>query len=270
MPDSAKSQRSTADYVPFRTASYSDRADKYARGRPGYPVTVAELLVEVSGIKSNGRIADVGAGTGIFSELLLANGYQVDAIEPDAKMRRLAIERCSGSSNFQAHAGKAENIPLPSKSVNAVTVAQALHWFTSETAAAEFRRITSKQALLFCVWNERRREGTQFLNDLECTLQKELPAYKGTIAPELNPVDLTRPYSADANIHIRKFFSVQSLDWSGFLARMLSSSFAPAAGSAKELAFCEILESLFLLHACDGLVEIEYDTIVTYCRLHQD
>src|SRR5215475_8725050 len=86
-----RSQRPT--YIGFMTtpadtaARFTGRAENYARFRPGYPDAVIDLLRAEAGWSEQSAVADIGAGTGMSSELFLRNGNRVWAVEPNADMR---------------------------------------------------------------------------------------------------------------------------------------------------------------------------------------
>jgi len=83
-------------------------------------------------------IADVGAGTGNYSNALAQHGYKVQATEPSELMRSQARR----VPDVQWHTGTAEAIPLPDNSVEGIVCTLALHHFDSVAqAAAEFRRV---------------------------------------------------------------------------------------------------------------------------------
>jgi len=63
---------------------FSTRAAAYARFRPQYPATLVDAIVHGLGLRPGGRVAELGAGTGIFSARLLERGLEVVAVEPDA------------------------------------------------------------------------------------------------------------------------------------------------------------------------------------------
>ena len=63
------------------TRRFSDRVANYVRYRPSYPSDLVSTLIKDSGIGPDQLVADIGAGTGIFSGLLLDQGLQVVAVE---------------------------------------------------------------------------------------------------------------------------------------------------------------------------------------------
>jgi predicted RNA methylase len=103
---------------------FSDRVEDYVRYRPSYPGDVLATLRRECGLTASSITADIGAGTGILSQLVLSNGNTVYAVEPNERMRHAATEWLGGNSKFHAVAGSAEETTLPTASVDLVTAAQ--------------------------------------------------------------------------------------------------------------------------------------------------
>ncbi len=134
------------------TEKFTGFAAKYLN-RPDYPAELVDLLKTELDILPSASIADIGAGTGILSRLLLDSGYIVSAIEPNADMRSAMADNLSGCSNLTIVDAPAEDTALPDNSVDLVTVAQALHLFDLSKAKSEFIRILRGKAPVFLVWN---------------------------------------------------------------------------------------------------------------------
>lgn len=96
------------------------------------------------------RVADVGAGTGKLTGLLLRRGLDVIAVEPDAGM--LDVLRRSHPA-ADTHLAAAESIPQSDASVDAVLAADAWHWFTPDAALREASRMLRPGGWLGLVWN---------------------------------------------------------------------------------------------------------------------
>mgnify|MGYP000864516200 CR=1 FL=1 len=110
-----------------------DQAAAYAAGRPDYPVALEAWLRRALGL-GPGRVAvDLGAGTGKLLPRLLAVGADVIAVEPSPAMRSQLTQLFP---HVDARAGRAEAIPLPDGSVDAVLCAQCFHWFSTKEALA--------------------------------------------------------------------------------------------------------------------------------------
>jgi ubiquinone/menaquinone biosynthesis C-methylase UbiE len=130
-------------------SSFARTADLYERVRPTYAPAAVAYLVECLGLAPGRTVLDLGAGTGKLSRLLAASGARVVAVEPLAEMRALLPGGIEGLD------GSAEAIPLPDRSADAVTAAQAFHWFDEDTALGEIRRVLRPDGLLAIVSNRR-------------------------------------------------------------------------------------------------------------------
>src|SRR4051812_24114022 len=103
---------------PAAAEGFSAGADAYERGRPSYPPAAMEHLVAVLGLGARRRVVDLGAGTGKFTELLVATGADVVAVEPVAEMRT-KLE--AALPHVTAVEGTGEAIPAEAGSVDVVT-----------------------------------------------------------------------------------------------------------------------------------------------------
>lgn len=243
------------------TERFTDRVADYVKYRPGYPVQLMAFLHEACGVAPGARVADIGAGTGISSKMLLDAGHLVVAVEPNAAMREAAEAWLGDHPGFTSVAGTAEATTLANSSVALVTAAQAFHWFEPVTAKREFARILTPGGCVALFWNSRRLSGAPFLEHYEALLQRYGVDY----------VEVAERYADDA--HMNQWFghgrmrhamfdNVQRLDFDGLLGRLMSSSYAPKAGHPNHQPMLTALRELFDQDACDGVVEFVYDTRV--------
>jgi ubiquinone/menaquinone biosynthesis C-methylase UbiE len=107
-------------------SSFGTAAAAYAEHRPGYAEAAVRWVLEPEGSREPLRVLDLAAGTGKLTATLVRLGAQVTAVEPDPAMLA-ELRRELGS--VRSLAGRAEDIPLPDASVDAVLVGQAMHWF---------------------------------------------------------------------------------------------------------------------------------------------
>jgi SAM-dependent methyltransferase len=130
-------------------------------------------------LPAGGRVLDLGAGTGKLSRALLAGGFDVVAVEPLASMRAV-LERRLGAGRVLD--GRAEAIPLPARSVTAVTMGDSFHWFDHETALPEIRRVLVPEggiALLNAIPDWRDASWAHELGQLIAGLRGEHPQFDG-------------------------------------------------------------------------------------------
>src|SRR4051812_8526704 len=131
-------------------AGFTDAADAYERGRPGYPPAVVAALADAAGLAPGARVLDLGAGTGKLSRALAAAGLAAAAVAPLPAMRALASRELAADRVLD---GTAEAIPLPDASVDAVVAADAFHWFDTPRALPEIRRVLRDDGALALLAN---------------------------------------------------------------------------------------------------------------------
>jgi ubiquinone/menaquinone biosynthesis C-methylase UbiE len=95
-------------------------------------------------------VLDLGAGTGKLTAVLLSLGADVTAVEPDPGM---LAEFRRALPGVRSLSGRAEAIPLPDASVDAVVAGQALHWFDMDRALPEIARVLVPGGVLAGLWN---------------------------------------------------------------------------------------------------------------------
>ncbi len=252
---------------PDPTGRFADRADDYVRGRPGYPAALFDQIVRLAALAPGARIADLGAGTGLSSEPWLERGFAVDAVEPEAAMREAAQALLGGRPGFRAVAGRAEATGLAAASVDLVFAAQAFHWFDPQRTRVELRRILRPGGAVALVWNARRAAGTPLAVAYEALLDRFGTDYHQVGHRGVDPERLAAFFGGP--FESQRFDNHQDLDLAGLRARLLSSSYVPAAGQPGHDAMLEALRELFDAHQGGGRVRLDYDCELFFRRLDE-
>jgi ubiquinone/menaquinone biosynthesis C-methylase UbiE len=249
-----------------KTASrFDDRVENYVAYRPGYPAEVIEFLRGELGLAPGAAVADVGAGTGILSELLLRAGCTVVAVEPNDAMRAAAESLLKDYPKFRSVRGTAEATTLEDASADFVTAAQAFHWFDAERARAEFKRVLRPGGWTVLVWNMRRTEATPFLRDYEKLLREFGTDYAQVNCEQVSEERIAQFFAG--GFGSKSFDNFQSVDFAGLRGRLLSSSYVPLAGHPNYEPMLAALRRLFDAREQGGRVIIEYDAKVYYGQL---
>lgn len=216
---------------------FSRGASAYERGRPGYPKDAVDWICERLDIGPSSTLVDLGAGTGKFSRLLVPLAARLYAVEPSAGMREELKKAVPEATVLDA---TAQAIPLPDGSVDAVTAAQAFHWFATERVLTELHRLLRPQGGLALIWNRR-----DMADPLQLALEGVVARYRGgTPAHEndrwMDAMSATNKFSPAGR---RQFNYLQSLDRAGLVDRLLSISFIAALDQSERNAVQGAIES---------------------------
>ncbi len=124
-------------------ATFEPIAAEYDYGRPSWP---PEAVAAV-GLPRDADVADLGAGTGKLTRVLLQQFDRVVAIEPLEGMRALV------PAEARALSGTAESIPLADESLDGVFCGESFHWFDWPLALPEIARVLRPAGRLAMFWN---------------------------------------------------------------------------------------------------------------------
>lgn len=241
-------------------------AHEYDAHRPSYPVAALNLLAELGALTPSAVVADVGSGTGIFTQVLLNCGHPVFGVEPSADLRAVAELRLAGHAGFTSVHGSAEDTTLDDRRVDLVTAASALHWFDAEPARTEFRRILRGQGWTAGLWNFRTTGDSPFGDDFD-------RLWRGVLGPP--------PAGGQKEIEdvvVPKFFGGAAFERYSFANPLLcneehlvglaaSSSHAPPRDDRAWGDIEQHMRHLHRVHQRDGLVQVPYETIMFCGRL---
>ncbi len=242
------------------TEGFSDRVENYIRYRPHYPTAVLDVLRAECQLQPSSVVADIGSGTGILTEIFLKNGNVVYAVEPNGPMRAAGERLSSHHPHFHSVNGTAEGTTLLSTSVDFITAGQAFHWFDRAKARVEFARILHSLGWVVLIWNERLESTTPFAKGYELLLRNYGTDYKTVDHRRIDEQTLREFFGG--HFVCRTFPNSQHFDLAGLQGRLLSSSYAPAAGHPRHEPMLAELERLFAAYQESGKVIIEYETKV--------
>jgi SAM-dependent methyltransferase len=175
--------------VPAPEWDYSLQAEWY-RFRPSYgPAAIARLVAQVGARRSGHVTADVGAGTGMLSSMLLAAGVRpIVAIEPTATMRARGIAATRGAAVAWL-AATGEATALAEASVDWFTMGSSFNTTDRARCLAEAARVLRPGGWFTCLWNHRDVEHDPVQRRVEQLIRRRVPAYApGTRREDQAPV----------------------------------------------------------------------------------
>ena len=204
--------------------------------------------------------ADIGAGTGRLTALLLDAGLEVICIEPDPSMRAYAGAHFAGEPRVRIVAGTAEQTGLANQSADIVTAGQAFHWFDPAAALPEFKRILRPPKKLLTIDN-RPAEGSLWL--LIRDALRRFDIHSGYVdAHRRNPDAAREKYFKEVTKISMEFVVTQDLK--ELERRVQSQSTKPLPGQPGHAAMLEALRHIFEKHQEEGHVHLRYEAAVYY------
>lgn len=235
---------------------FTGKASVYAKFRPTYPEALFKYLYTEVGFEKAATIADIGAGTGIFSKKLLENGSAVAVVEPNADMLTIAQKELLAYSKCNFVRASAEATTLMDASVDFITVAQAFHWFHRGKFKAECQRILKKRGKVVLVWNNRDSEDALTLEN--AAINKTLcPAFKGFSGGSNQNPEAFAGFFRDGHCEYRVFTNHLFFDKEGFVGRNLSASYAPLPNTHQYDEYSKKIAALFDKYSNHGQITVK-------------
>ena len=218
--------------------NFSSGAKDYAQYRPDAPATVFEFLYDMA--PSFDKAWDCGTGNGQVAAQLANRFKEVYATDISTEQLKLA----PALDNIKYRAERAEQTSLPDKSINLITVAQAIHWFDFDRFYAEVNRVAMPGAII-AAWTYTVLRLTPAINEVTQHLYEDITRRHWNI--ERNYVDaaynnIPFPFEEiDTPVfHITRQFEFHQLvgylrTWSGVQRYMNSEQKDPVLLVMKEL-----------------------------------
>ena len=252
----------------IRIDRFTDKANIYEKFRPSYPKEMLSIIEDECHLSlcNSIVIADIGSGTGKFTQLLLDKGCIVYAIEPNNDMRAIAETKFMDKANYKSINSFAEATQLDNNSVDLITVAQAFHYFDIEKVNTEFKRILKPHGKVVLLWNFRHRE-SDFIKEYE------------RIVYSFHSKDLQPTFAQDKmnNCLFDKFFEnykvysipyIQKLSFSDLWGRVLSSNHAPKKDDPNYDKLYKSIKKLFDKYQQNKKIKFEYCTKIVIGSLN--
>lgn len=190
---------------------------KFYSYRPNYAPKSIDMLVCLAhggggGNNPSLKVADIGAGTGNLSIMLLERECEVVSVEPNDAMREIGIERTKGQNIKWVRATGIDST-LKAGEFDWVTFGSSFNVMDRNEALEEAHRLLKKGGYFSCMWNHRD------LNDpvqkiAEDTIVEFVPNYtRGTRREDQRPIIESRKDLFDNIIYLEEdFYFHQSIE----------------------------------------------------------
>lgn len=239
------------------TNRFDGKSEIYAKARPKYALVFFDYLKNTLNIPAGSVFADIGSGTGIFTEQLLNCGYRVFAVEPNDEMRKKAEEKLACNENFFSVNGNDADMNLPDNSADYITAAQAFHWFHPFAFKKECKRVLKPGGKVIIVYNSRDEKAscTQALADLRYKFNSEFHGFSNGI----NDEKCTAFFAGKCQIF--RADNTQTYDRQGYINRVLSSSYSLKEGDDRYAEYLNEINTIFDLFSVDNLIAVPTETV---------
>jgi len=137
--------------------NFGPLSTEYKNARRGYSSEVYAYLLAQSGL-TKPETLDIGCGTGISSRELSNAGFRVTGVDIDPAMLNLAQKEDSDITYMLA---PAHNLPFTDNQFDIVTAFTAFHWFNTEEALSEIKRVLKPGGIFFAALKGNKNGGVR-------------------------------------------------------------------------------------------------------------
>jgi SAM-dependent methyltransferase len=155
------------DAKPIQETIFGEVAELYDQVRPSYPAELVDDVVGLARVPANGRVLEVGCGTGKGTRLFAPYGWDMTCLDPAEGMVAVAARTCAGYRNVGFRITRFEDWPMESGAFDLVFSAQAFHWVQPEVGYAKAGRALKRNGALALFWNDQEREPSPLRDALD-------------------------------------------------------------------------------------------------------
>jgi SAM-dependent methyltransferase len=167
---------------------FSEDSEDYRKFRPTYPAELFSYLASLS--NHHHRAWDCATGNGQSAQSL--SNYFTEIIATDASNTQ--IKNAIETSSVTYRVATAENSGIESKSIDLITVAQALHWFNMKAFSNEANRVL-KEGGIIAVWSYN-------LFSMQENIDRVIENFYGTVLEDFWPKERKIVESGYRNIQL--------------------------------------------------------------------
>jgi len=163
----------------MKHGDFTNLARNY-HNRPSYDIELINTLLahmDIGKSREKIKVAEIGAGTGKLTKILLESSFNVTAVEPNDEMRKEG-KKYTTDYSVDWLKGSGEETGLSDSEFDWVIMASSFHWTNPLKSLPEFSRILKSNGFFTAMWNPRNLvEGTVFY-DIEKMIHSQMPNMK--------------------------------------------------------------------------------------------
>ena len=141
---------------------FDDAAQFYDEVRPHYPEEIVEYIIAFAALPAQGRVFEVGCGTGQMTLPFAHRGYTVVALDQGERLAALAAQHCQLYPQVRVVPCAFEVWQDTPASYDLFLSAQAFHWIDPAYGFARAAELLKTGGTIALVWRLDRSQGSAF------------------------------------------------------------------------------------------------------------
>ena len=159
-------------------SSFNRVAKDYDEVRPGYPEELIEDVIEITEFPRNGRILEVGCGTGQATTQLARRGYRLLCLDIGASLLDITRKKCEGYPNVEFLNASFEEWEPGSEPFDLVVSATAFHWIRPKIGYPKAARVLRNGGHIALFWNLHPTPYSGFFDDVQEVYRRIVPEWR--------------------------------------------------------------------------------------------
>jgi SAM-dependent methyltransferase len=157
--------------------TFNDVAQLYDEVRPGYPDELIEDVIRISGIPHDGRILEVGCGTGQATVSFAQRGYAMLCLDIGAHLVKIARAKCQAYPRVEIRRVAFEEWRPERNAFDLLVSGTAFHWVEPNIRYHKAATVLKDTGYLALFWNRRPTPRTGFFQDVRTVYQQVAPRW---------------------------------------------------------------------------------------------
>ena len=175
--------------------TFDQVALEYDQVRPGYPEALFDDVVTRSHIPPDGRILEVGCGTGQATIPFARRGYYIDGIELGENLAMVARHNLVSYPKAKVSVGAFEAWPHEDQTYSLLVSATAFHWIDPAVRYQRAAQVLKPDGYIALFWNKHVQTTTSanFFEAVQEVYLREVPAIARNHPGLPHPKDIGTP-----------------------------------------------------------------------------
>jgi ubiquinone/menaquinone biosynthesis C-methylase UbiE len=181
--------------------TFNRDAHQYDQARPGYPDKLFEDIVTFSEIPTDGKILEIGCGTGQATIPFAQRGYSIHCIELGENLAEIARKKLIPYPQAQVSIGAFEKLSLVDESFDLAISATAFHWIDPHIGYKKLARVLKPAGAIALFWNKpvQTELSNKFFQSIQDIYMQVVPSMAKKFPGLPHPDEIQLPVKADIN-----------------------------------------------------------------------